>query len=154
MKRGWLPLILGFIISLLIILAVFLILIFLPKNQSANQELAIITIIPAPTSTPMVSLTIVPTATPEIIEGTSTSDKFQVGDFAQITGTSGDGLRLRSGPSRSESVNFIGLDSEVFEVIDGPVEADGFTWWYLEAPYDKTRNGWSVDEYLQLVSVP
>ncbi len=154
MKRNWLPLILGFIISLLIILAVFLILIFLPKNQSTNQELAIITIIPAPTSTPMVNLTIVPTPTPEITERASSTYKFQVGDFAQIIGTSGDGLRLRSGPSRSESVNFIGLDSEVFEVIDGPVEADGFTWWYLEAPYDKTRNGWSVDEYLQLVNVP
>jgi hypothetical protein len=154
MNRQWLPLILGFFISLFIILAIFLIFIFLPKNQVENQELAMVTIIPAPTSTPMMSLTIVPTPTPEITERAISSGKFQIGDFAQITGTSGDGLRLRSGPSRSDSVNFIGLDAEVFEVIDGPVEADGFTWWYLEAPYDKTRNGWSVDEYLQLVSVP
>lgn len=154
MKRQWLPLIVGFFVSLLIILSIFIFLILIPKNQKVSQELALVTVIPAPTSTPRIDLTIVPTPTPEITERVFTSHKFQIGDFTQITGTSGEGLRLRSGPSIADSVNFIGLDSEVFEVIDGPIEADGFTWWYLEAPYDKTRNGWSVDEYLQLVSVP
>lgn len=155
MKRNWIPLILGFIITLIIILAVFIFLIFLPQSETEEKTVALVTIIPAPTSTPVIGLTIVPTPT---IEPTSelvqNQYKFEIGDFVQITGTSGDGLRLRSEPGRSFSVNFIGLDAEVFEVVDGPIEADGYIWWYLQAPYDKTRNGWSVDEFLQTVTVP
>ncbi len=154
MKKHWMPLIIGFFVTLLIILFVFVIVIFLPRNQTPQVKVAEITIIPASTSTPMINLTIVPTPTIGRTDFPVGTYKFKIGDYAQITGTSGDGLRLRSGPSRADSVNFIGLDSEVFEVVDGPVEADGFIWWYLEAPYDKTRNGWSVDEYLQLVNVP
>jgi len=154
MKRNWLPLIIGFIITILVLFAVFTLLIFLPNQQKTDDNIALITVIPAFTSTPVVGLTIVPTPTVEITETIVNNYKFQLGEFVQITGTSGEGLRLRSEPGRSFSVNFIGLDAEVFEVIDGPVEADGFIWWYLEAPYDKTRNGWSVDEYLQKVTVP
>ena len=154
MKRKWLPLIIGFFVTLFLLIGLFLILIFIPKNEVESESLALITVIPAATSTPMIGLTLVPTPTLEQIEITINNYKFQVGEYAQITGTSGDGLRLRSGPSRTNSVNFIGMDAEVFEIVDGPVEADGFVWWYLEAPYDKTRNGWSVDEYLQSVNVP
>lgn len=154
MKKNWLPLIIGFIITILVLFAVFVFLIFLPNKQTSDEKIALITVIPAPTSTPVVGLTIVPTPTLVITETIEDNFKFKLGDFIQITGTSGEGLRLRSEPGRSYSVKFIGMDSEVFEVIDGPVEADGFVWWYLEAPYDKTRNGWSVDEYLQLVTVP
>lgn len=154
MKRSWLPLITGFVITILILLAVFIFLIFLPKKQTVEDKTALITVIPALTSTPVVGLTIVPTPTIEITETIENNYKFNVGDFVQVTGTSGEGLRLRSEPGISFSVNFIGMDAEVFEVIDGPIESDGFVWWYLEAPYDKTRNGWSVDEYLQEVTVP
>lgn len=154
MKRSWLPLITGFVITILILLAVFIFLIFLPKKQTVEDKTALITVIPALTSTPVVGLTIVPTPTIEITATIENNYKFNVGDFVQVTGTSGEGLRLRSEPGISFSVNFIGMDAEVFEVIDGPIESDGFVWWYLEAPYDKTRNGWSVDEYLQEVTVP
>lgn len=154
MKRNWLPLIIGLIITILVLGVIFIFLIFLPNKQSTDDKMALITIIPASTSTPVLGLTIVPTVAPQITETNENEYKFQIGDFVQITGTSGEGLRLRSEPGRSFSVNFIGLDSEVFEVVDGPFEADGFTWWFLEAPYDKNRNGWSVDEYLQLVTVP
>lgn len=154
MKKHWMPLIIGFFVTLFIILLIFAFVILLPKDQTSQPQNAEITIIAASTSTPMMSLTIIPTPTIGSTDIPVGYFKFQIGDYAQITGTSGDGLRLRSGPSRADSVNFIGLDSEVFEVVDGPVEADGFIWWYLEAPYDKTRNGWSVDEYLQLVNVP
>jgi exonuclease III len=40
------------------------------------------------------------------------------------------------------------MDAEAFLVIGGPVEQDGYTWWQLEAPYDKNRTGWSADAFL------
>ena len=154
MKRNWLPLIITLLLTIIILLSIFLFLIFLPQTKQAIEAEALITIIPASTSTPMVGLTIVPTPTLDENQSSDSNYKFSVGEYVQITGTSGDGLSLRSGPSRSFSVNFVGLDSEVFKIVDGPVEADGYVWWYMEAPYDKNRNGWSVDEYLQIVTVP
>ena len=56
-----------------------------------------LTVIPAPSSTPNVT----PTNTPDpLIYGTPTlaPDEIGVGGYVQITGTAGEGLRLRSDP--------------------------------------------------------
>jgi hypothetical protein len=55
---------------------------------------------------------------------------------------------MRSEPGLDGAIEFSALDSEVFLVIDGPVEEDGYQWWHLEAPYDGTRNGWSAGDFL------
>jgi uncharacterized protein YraI len=72
----------------------------------------------------------------------------------QISGTEGSGLRLRSGPGTGNPPRFLGMDSEVFSVKDGPKFADGFTWWFLEADYDATRSGWAASQYLTVVANP
>lgn len=71
-----------------------------------------------------------------------------VGAYVQVAGTEGAGLRMRSDPGLDGEVHFTALDSEVFLVIEGPVEADGYTWWRLEAPYDQNRRGWSAGDFL------
>jgi len=107
-----------------------------------------VTKIAAPTLTP-VSTAQPPTPTP-----TATSIFFLpegvigVGAYVQVTGTGGAGLRMRAEPGLAGAVNFTALDAEVFLVIDGPVEADGYTWWHLEAPYDASRSGWSAGDFL------
>jgi hypothetical protein len=75
-----------------------------------------------------------------------------IGSYVQISGTDGAGLRLRSGPGTTNPQRFLGMDAEVFQVKEGPKTADGFTWWYLEAPYDPQRTGWAASEYLKVVS--
>jgi len=45
------------------------------------------------------------------------------------------------------------MDDEVFLVVGGPVEADGYTWWQLRAPYDQTRTGWSAQDFLDLIEL-
>jgi len=112
-----------------------------------------LTVIPAPTSTPDVT----PTNTPDpLIFGTPTlaPDVIGVGGYVQITGTEGEGLRLRSDPGLNGTPVFLGYDEEVFEVRDGPQEADGYTWWYLVAPYDETRSGWAASDFLGAIPSP
>ena len=75
-----------------------------------------------------------------------------MGGYVQVVGTAGAGLRMRSEPGLSGSINFTAMDAEVFLVIDGPIEADGYTWWKLEAPYDQTRTGWSAGDFLSIIS--
>ncbi len=107
-----------------------------------------VTKIEAPTLTPKIPPT--STATTQTpTESTSVSDGFiEIGVYVQVSGTEGAGLRMRAGPGLDRAINFTALDSEVFLVIDGPVEADGYNWWLLEAPYDQARNGWSAGAFL------
>jgi hypothetical protein len=46
------------------------------------------------------------------------------------------------------------MEAEVFLVKDGPKQSDGFTWWFLEAPYDPDRSGWAASSYLVMVRNP
>ena len=73
--------------------------------------------------------------------------------YVQIYGTGGDGLRLRSEPGIESSILFLGYESEAFQVTDGPQLVDGYTWWYLTAPYDKERSGWAVADFLRVVQL-
>jgi hypothetical protein len=118
-----------------------------PQN---NQPGAILTVIPAqiPTRTPTAGIE-TPTPTPPVAV-----DGIYVGGYVQISGTDGQGLRLRAGPGTTFDPRFLGMDAEVFMVKDGPKEADGFTWWFLEAPYDPERSGWAASDYLTVVANP
>jgi len=114
------------------------------------------------------ALTVIPssggTATPEASEITSTDIPAEtatlepgvigIGAFAQVSGTGGDGLRLRKGSGLGYEMQFLGLDGELFQVVDGPIDADGYTWWFVVGSYDDARQGWAVADFLALVPNP
>lgn len=112
-----------------------------------------LTVIPASSSTPNVTATA--TADP-LLAGTPTlaPDVVGVGGYVQISGTDGDPLRLRAAPSLTGEPLFLGYAEEVFEVRDGPQQADGYTWWYLVAPYDESRAGWAAAAFLTPIPPP
>lgn len=112
-----------------------------------------LTIIPAPSSTP--NVTPPPTLDP-LLAGTATlaPNVIGVGGYVQITGTEGDGLRLRTVAGLNGEPAFLGFDEEVFQVIDGPQDSDGYVWWYLVAPYDEARAGWAVADFLVAIPSP
>ncbi len=110
-----------------------------------------LTMIPAPTHTP--NVTAVPTNDPSI---TPTPDltSINIDGYVQIAGTEGEGLRIRLAPGLNGETVFRGEEAEVFVVKDGPQEADGYTWWYLVAPYDETRAGWAAADFLAVIPSP
>jgi hypothetical protein len=116
---------------------------------------AVMTVVPAPTNTPLVVIpTLIPSVTPTTAAEVVLPPEnltIVLGAHVQIKGTGGDGLRLRADPTISGVQRFLGVETEVFEVKDGPREADGFTWWYLIAPMDPTRAGWAVSNYLERI---
>jgi hypothetical protein len=118
---------------------------------------------PAPTGVPTAAITLVafPTVTPiptskpsRLWTQTPLPDQapqpggIHPGVVVQITGTGGDGLRLRVEPGLGSEILFIGSESEKFRVQDGPVEADDFIWWFLISPENSSRQGWAVSDYL------
>ena len=111
---------------------------------------AALTIIPAPTLTATRAKALeTPTPTPPQSFG-----GISIGNYVQISGTEGQGLRLRSGPGTSNPPRFLGMEAELFLVKDGPKQSDGFTWWFLEAPYDPGRSGWAASSFLTVVNNP
>lgn len=117
---------------------------------------AVLTVLPAPTATlPGITQTPASASTPSPVASPSPPPGIIApGAYVQISGTGGDGLRLRLAPSLDSEVRFLGLEAEVFQVRDGPRQADGYTWWHLVAPYDENRNGWAVSDYLSVIQSP
>lgn len=120
----------------------------LPASVAADNPPQI-TILPASTYTPTAAE---PAAdeTPEA-GGSQTAGGIQTGVYVQISGTNGEGLRIRKSAGLNAGVNFYGMDSEVFLVQDGPVDADGYTWWFIAAPYDDSRSGWAASNFLNVI---
>ncbi len=128
------------------------------RGNPARQGLptAAIYIIPAPTDTSPVPTTIaLPTLTPTSeLPPPPPAGVIAVGSYIQVTGTGTVGLRLHASPSLDSKTDFLGTDDEIFKITDGPRQADGYTWWYLVGPFDDTRRGWAVVNYLQVVQIP
>ena len=109
-----------------------------------------VTLIPASTSTSSAP----PTPTIDPFAPSPTPTGLAVGNYAQISGTEGQGLRIRATPGLDGEFVFLGYDSEVFIIKDGPQTVDGYTWWYLAAPYDETRAGWAAADFLTFIPAP
>jgi len=140
----------------LLMVAAFVVLGMLSPADSTAYPTAGLTVIAGPTST-----TYSPTATPTRVP-TATSNLPQpplpgmigIGSSVQIFGTEGSGLNIREQPGLNTAVRFVALDSEVFEVRDGPQVIDEITWWFLVTPLDEARSGWAAANYLSLVPPP
>ena len=142
--------------SLTLVAGLFLLYVTRPAAAPAGLSTAVVTIISVPTATD-----VPPTATPAGPE-TPTPPSLplpppgdvSIGAYVQIVGTSGDGLRLRTEPGLDSEVRVLGEETEVFVVTDGPTDTDGYGWWYLESPSDRSRRGWAVSNYLSVVQNP
>jgi hypothetical protein len=125
-----------------------------PPRAPAGAVTAALTVIPSlgGTNTPSAA-EILPT---DILAETATLEPgvMGVGAFVQVSGTEGDGLRLRQGPGLGYEMQFLGLDGELFQIADGPEESDGYTWWFVVGSYDETRQGWAAADFLVLVPTP
>lgn len=126
---------------------------FRPANAPVTSAQVEFTVIPAPSLTPTLPAGEGLQTTPTPSEGAMVGG-IAVGMYVQISGTGGDGLRLRIGPGTTNDPVFLGMEAEVFQVVEGPKIADGFTWWFLQAPYDNGRKGWAASKYLTVVANP
>jgi len=148
----------GAVVVCILLTAILLIVIGLssPESTTPAPSTAVFNVIPAPTST-LASQSIF-TATPsDDVAGTPPSPPtgtITVGSYVQISGTGGNGLRLREGPGLAHEVRLLGSEAEVFRIDDGPRESDGYTWWYLVGPFDETRHGWAVSNFLVVTQNP
>lgn len=85
-----------------------------------------------------------PTVTPPSLPtGTATLLALSVGGRATVTTTEGDQLRVRSSAGVAYAVLFSLPAGSQVNVMEGPVSADGLSWWRIRA--DDGRMGWAVE---------
>jgi hypothetical protein len=126
------------------------------ENNIPAPGTAILNIIEVPTQTPPAPIT-TPT---QVLTPTSAqsvplpSGEIAIGDYVQVNGTGGNGLRLHVTAGISGEVHYIAIEAEVFLVKDGPINADGYIWWQLQDPYTDNAVGWGVSNYLVVVQNP
>lgn len=153
-----LKVIIGAIIFAAGVFAVLVIILWSAKAKGITQvpATAILHVIEAPTQTPPApNATQTPVTTPTASEQVpQPSGDISIGDYVQVSGTAGDGLRLHMEAGVSSEVRYIAIESEVFQVKDGPIVADGYTWWRLQDPYTENAVGWGVGNYLVIVQNP
>ncbi len=116
---------------------------------------------PEATSVPAVQVILAAETTENLIlEGppiptviiTNTPAPLSVGVKAAVYNVGNDKLNIRNRPSLSDSkVLFREDEGKRFDIIGGPQEADGFTWWQLRDPQFQVE-GWAVANYLRTVT--
>jgi hypothetical protein len=105
------------------------------------------TLPPGPTNTPTVEL-------PDL-GGTPPPPVFteiRVGAPVVVQGTGGAGLNLREQPSLGSPILGTVQDGTPLTVIEGPQDADGFTWWKVQTA--EGGAGWGVASFLTLAPQP
>ena len=121
------------------------------QKTTVNRATAYLTVI-APGGIPTQDLSLlVSTPTPTLDTSLGDLKGIKLKLYVQISGTSGLGLRIRKTPGLQGDMNFLGAESEAFQVIDGPILQDGLIWWKLVTPYDQNRQGWAAADYLSLI---
>jgi hypothetical protein len=147
----------SFIFACILFFIFTLLVVFLRSEQGAEiPATAELNVIPAPKVTDGFT---VPTAVStlddqnEFAPGTP-AEEITVGTFVKVVGTGGDGLRLRDQPGLNGEIRLLGDETEVFKVNEGPLDMDGYIWWYLVGAYDESRQGWAVADFLSIVGKP
>lgn len=155
MKSKWLWAGLGVLLGALAFLVLIALGYFTRQARAATSPATpILVLITAPTA----SITIPPpTATVELLYTPTpspppeTDGSLSPGRLVEVFGTEGDGLRLRDNTGLDSKIVFLAVESEVFELREGPVDKDGYEWWFLVNPYNLDQTGWAVSTYLRAI---
>jgi hypothetical protein len=150
--------IVGSLLVAFVLSSTFLLFVYATRAARVNPvvSIAILNKIAAPTFSLFPQTSQSTSGTPPIENPLSTisSGEIHVGIQVQVSGTGGDGLRMRVSPGLGNDVLFVAKDGEIFRVSDGPQEASGYTWWYLVSSLDDTVRGWVVGNFLVVSQNP
>lgn len=82
---------------------------------------------------------------------TNTPIPLSVGVQVSVANVGDQELNVRDVPGVTGSqVLFRAVEGTEFSIVDGPQQADGFTWWQIQDPTTAQR-GWAVANYLNVV---
>jgi len=116
-----------------------------PESDTTRQALP-----DAPTFTPTALLVTTPTAGGPTVAAASSGDSptMAVGANVKVISTGALGLNMRAGAGTGHARVKTQPDGTKLEVIGGPKEASGYTWWQVRDEAGTT--GWVASKFLEL----
>jgi hypothetical protein len=109
-------------------------------SPSATVSLLTPTAAITPTSTVVLTVGTPPATTPPT--------EIRPGTLVVVTGTGGAGLRLRELPTTDAKLVVMAREGTVLTVLEGPTDADDYTWWKVRTP--DGEEGWGAANWLAL----
>jgi hypothetical protein len=109
-------------------------------SPSATVSLLTPTSAITPTSTVVLTVGTPPATTPPT--------EIRPGALVVVTGTGGAGLRLRELATTDAKLVVMAREGTVLTVLEGPTDADGYTWWKVRTP--DGEEGWGAATWLVL----
>lgn len=136
-------------------------------EPSGRPQIVLITPAVTPTS-PMVAFFTTPTPTlmgtsdaaalatfalegPTLAPVIFTPTPMQIAVGVQVVADVDGGLNVREQPGISGNILFQASYQALFNVIGGPENVNGLTWWRIQDPFDPSRGGWAAGEFLAVV---
>lgn len=154
-KSNWLWAGFGVLLGAIALLALILLGYFTRQAQTVTSPATpILVFITAPTASvtiPPPTQIVEPSYTPTSTLPPEAEGSLWQGRLVEVYGTAGDGLRLRENSGLDAKIVSLAVESEVFELRTGPVEKDGYDWWFLVNPYNLEETGWAVSTYLRAI---
>ncbi len=133
----------GGLLAVLCVVGIFFLVNVFIKQFSAERSLPVL-IAAMPTVDPVERISATPTVPP--LPSAIPVPILQIGGRARVVNVGDSPLLARQEPGTSTPVQArFPLDTEV-AILDGPVEADGYTWWQVEAG---EARGWSAERNLE-----
>jgi hypothetical protein len=115
----------------------------------ALPSLAPVIIVGSPEPPPQLALE-GPTLPPVVF--TPTPVPIVAGSVVAVSGVEREQLNVRDRAGvQGTTVLFRATEGTVFNVIGGPTQADGFTWWQIQNPASPDQAGWAVANYLRVI---
>jgi hypothetical protein len=125
-----------------------------PPKQPSVPVLAIAptTTKPAPTPTGLGDATATPAPTPT----TAAPPPGVIGLNGWVMTAAGGGLTVRDAPAKKGARITVLRDGTIGHVVDGPKDADGYTWWKLDRfdPAKPDVSGWVAGQFLKATEAP
>jgi hypothetical protein len=168
----WWSVVLMLIVVLVIAFSIVGLVVTLGANQPSLATTPIIRIITAVPTLPNGNAGVVATSAPLIQVGGNNSSEQQalagptleaiaftptpiavtVGSTVAVAGVEQEQLNVRDNAGvQGTTILFRAIEGTNFVVVEGPAQADGFTWWKIQNALDPSQSGWAVANYLQVV---
>jgi hypothetical protein len=124
-----------------------------PRPAGAVQPTPSVTR-PAPTPTGFGDATATPEVQPTPTIALPPAGVIGVNGWVQVS--AGGGLVVRDAPTRKGTRIMVIRDGTKAKVVEGPQDADGFTWWKIQGfdPKNPDTSGWCAGQYLQPIPPP
>ena len=135
------------LVVILLLIAVVFISLWNPFTPSTQPIVEITPTATPALPTPVPFRTATATPTPRPTPTPSVPTEIEVGGYVKVVGAEADALSYRSGPGLNYARLTIVKDGTTLKVLEGPDEADGYTWWRLED--EDGFIGWAAEDWLE-----